>query len=212
MIKHTKWLKALQKNELNLDQKVFIDYCKNASKIVDVGAQSGEFTYYANENMKNGKIYSLEPDPKFVKTVGSIKEKNGNQINIIETAAGSETGQAKLYNQNTGCMAEIAVKKSQKYVMVDVDTLDNIIPFEVDLIKIDVEAYEYEVLKGSTTHLERGTSFYVEIHDKWLKEIGLSRFDIIELFKKYKYTEEFLWRPERQRNSAGLYYYMFTKT
>jgi len=81
----------------------------------------------------------------------------------------------------------------------------------LDLIKVDVEAYEYEVLKGSKTHLERGTPFYVEIHDKWLREIGLSRFDIIELFKEYGYTEQFLWRPEHQINWADLYYYVFTK-
>lgn len=210
-MKHNKWYQAFQQNGATLDQQVFIDYCKNASKIVDVGAQSGEFIYYANENMENGKIYSLEPDPNYIDEIKKIESKNGNEINIIETAAGSEKGTAKLYNESTGCMVDIAVKKFQKFVMVDVDTLDNLIPFEVDLIKVDVEAYEYEVLKGSKTHLERGTPFYVEIHDKWLREIGLSRFDIIELFKEYGYTEQFLWRPEHQINWADLYYYVFTK-
>jgi FkbM family methyltransferase len=210
-MEHNKWYQAFQQNGATLDQQVFIDYCKNASKIVDVGAQSGEFIYYANENMENGKIYSLEPDPNYIDEIKKIESKNGNEINIIETAAGSEKGTAKLYNESTGCMVDIAVKKFQKFVMVDVDTLDNLIPFEVDLIKVDVEAYEYEVLKGSKTHLERGTPFYVEIHDKWLREIGLSRFDIIELFKEYGYTEKFLWRPEHQINWADLYYYVFTK-
>jgi len=210
-MEHNKWYQAFQYKGATLDQEVFINYCKTASKIVDVGAQSGEFIYYANENMKNGKIYSLEPDPNYIDEIKNIESKNGNEINIIPTAAGSEKGTAKLYNESTGCMVDIAVKKFQKFVMVDVDTLDNLIPFEVDLIKVDVEAYEYEVLKGSKTHLERGTPFYVEIHDKWLREIGLSRFDIIELFKEYGYTEQFLWRPEHQINWADLYYYVFTK-
>ena len=104
-------------------------------------AQSGEFIYYANENMKNGKIYSLEPDPNYIDEIKQIQSKNGNEINIIETAAGSEKGTAKLYNESTGCMVDIAVKKFQKFVMVDVDTLDNLIPFEVDLIKVDVEQH-----------------------------------------------------------------------
>ena len=210
-MEHNKWYKAFNEGGATIDQQIFINYCKTASKIVDVGAQSGEFIYYANENMKNGKIYSLEPDPNYINEIKQIQSKNGNEINIIETAAGSEKGTAKLYNESTGCMVDIAVKKFQKFVMVDVDTLDNLIPFEVDLIKVDVEAYEYEVLKGAKTHLERGTPFYVEIHDKWLREIGLSRFDIIELFKEYGYTEQFLWRPKHQINWADLYYYIFTK-
>ena len=210
-MEHNKWHRAFNEGDRTIDQQVFIDYCKTASKIVDVGAQSGEFIYYANENMENGKIYSLEPDPNYIDKIKKIEGKNGNEINIIESAAGSEKRTSKLYNESTGCMVDIAVKKFQKFVMVDVDTLDNLIPFEVDLIKVDVEAYEYQVLKGSKTHLERGTPFYVEIHDKWLREIGLSRFDIIELFKEYGYTEQFLWRPDHQINWADLYYYIFTK-
>lgn len=211
-MEENKWEEAIRKKVgLQIDEELFIDYCKTASKIVDVGAQWGEFIYHAIENMNNGKIYSFEPDPKFIDKISKIQGKNGNEIEIFTSAAGSKTGFEKLYNDGTGCMIELASKKDENFVMVNVDTLDNLIPFEVDLIKIDVEGYEYEVLKGAKTHMERGTPFYVEIHDKWMREIGLSRFDIINLFKEYGYVDNFLWRPEHQVHNADLYYYEFVK-
>jgi len=196
---------------MDIDKQIFKDYCSLSSKIVDVGAQSGEFLKIGNETMKGGKIYSIEPDIKYLDKLKEIQPLNGNEIHIIETACGSEKKQSLLYNQGTGCMVDIDVKKKEKGIMVDVDTLDNLIPFEVDFIKVDVEAYEYEVILGSKTHLERGTPFTVEIHDKWLREIGRSKDDIINLFKEYGYYDYFLYRPKHQLKYADLYYYYFSK-
>jgi len=196
---------------MRIDEQLFIDYCKKSSKIIDVGAQRGEFVNHANDSMRYGTIYALEPDPKYIQTLQLIKPVNNNKIEILPIAAGSKKQKHKLYNQGTGCMVDINVKKNEKFVEIDVNTLDNLFPFEVDFIKIDVEAYEYEVLLGAETHLKRGTPFYVEIHDKWLKEIGKSKEDIISLFNNYGYKENFLLRPSHQINYADLYYYIFTK-
>jgi len=198
------------KPKYTLDQQIYIDYCKDGSTIIDVGGQSGEFVHYANDTMSNGKIYSLEPDTNYLSKLEIIDEKNDNQITIIPTAAGSWKGVSKLYNQGTGCMVDVK-DKIGNYIECNVDTLDNLFPYKVDLIKIDVEAYEYEVILGAKTHLERGTPFLVEIHNKWLREIGKSKEDIIELFEKKGYNSQFLYRPHHQMKWADIYYYMFTK-
>tara|TARA_R110000803_G_C11983035_1_gene320989 strand:+ start:87 stop:677 length:591 start_codon:yes stop_codon:yes gene_type:complete len=193
------------------DVEVFIEYCKDAKIVVDVGAQKGEFINYANNNMSGGKIYSLEPDPKYYETLQKIQPNSSNEIILMNQAAGSSKGTSKLYNTGTARMVVLANKDSNNYVEVQVDTLDNLFPFEVDLVKVDVEAFEYEVIMGSKTHLKRGTPFLVEIHDKWLREIGKSKDDIIKLFSDEGYHSEFLYRPSHQLNHADLYYYMFTK-
>lgn len=193
------------------DQFVFAEFCKNSKKVIDVGAQSGEFVNIANKNMNDGIIYALEPDQNYIDKLDSIKSINNNQIITNACAAGSEKSKAKLHNSSTGCMANVAIKARGVFSMVDVDTLDNLFPFEVDLIKVDVEAYEYEVLLGASSHLDRGTPFLIEIHDKWLKESGRDKDDIIKIFTNKGYKSEFLYRPDHQRNWADLYYYMFTK-
>jgi FkbM family methyltransferase len=194
--------------ELTKDQFVFAEFCKNSKKVIDVGAQRGDFIHYANKNMNNGVIYGLEPDPKYLKTLNSIRGANENKIVISNFGASSKREKLKLYNTNTGCVANVKMKAKGHCVIVDLDTLDNLFPFEVDLIKIDVEAYEYEVLLGCRNHIKRGTPFYVEIHHNWLIELGKSKDDIIKIFEDAGYESNFLHKEEC---FADLYYYMFIR-
>ena len=65
---------------MDIDKQIFTDYCSLSSKVVDVGAQSGEFLKIGNETMKGGKIYSIEPDIKYLDKLKEIQPLNGNEI------------------------------------------------------------------------------------------------------------------------------------
>jgi len=126
-------------------------YAKNAKIIYDIGANIGNHTVYFAKILNAEKIYSFEPMPINYK----ILEKNisDNNIQNIVTACnvalGAETTSAtmSIEQQNNNGTAKVNLDNSggEKVNIVTVDSLNLPLP---DFIKIDVEGFELNVLKG----------------------------------------------------------------
>jgi FkbM family methyltransferase len=120
----------------------------------DVGANSGLFSLMAARKAgPSGRIVAIEPSPVMVERLRFNVCTNGfNNVEIIEAAAGAETGSATLYvnpkqrgksnlaEMQEGCIGETVPVRTLLSI-VELAGIDRI-----DAMKIDVEGYEDRVL------------------------------------------------------------------
>ncbi len=182
-----------------LDQ--FIHYIHKDMTFIDVGANIGQHTLFASRLVGgNGHVISFEPIPRLYEQIKRSVEKNTmHNINLINAGCGKEDSTSTIYidTTNAGASSLFLPRSDGKIEEVTVH-IKNPIPLlahytKIDVIKIDVEGYEYNVLLGlepiiardkPILFLEYSPSFYEknkssDIHD------GIH---ILQLLQKYGYT------------------------
>ena len=112
---------------------------------------------------KTGSVYSLEPSPStFLLLEDNIGLNRSTNIKAINVAVGSKRGTARLYedNQSSGDSTLVEPRVDQRNgTAVSVEALDDIatgskVP-SPRMIKIDVEGWELEVLRGAQNLLRQ---------------------------------------------------------
>lgn len=127
--------------------------------VVDVGAYIGLYTCMAADIVGNdGKVLSFEPDPiNHEQLLNNIKINGYKNVSVVQCALADVPGKANLYIKHHGTVSSLTGEG--KCVNVEVDTLDNVTARrgieKVDLIKIDVEGFELQVLKGAEKTINR---------------------------------------------------------
>lgn len=122
---------------------------------VDVGANIGYFSLLASKLIgSSGRVFAFEPLPNLVAQIMYNTHLNDlHNIKINQVAAGAERKKLKLSIMpgNIGGSSLVKDIPFGGSEVVDVAPLDEEIAVvsRVDLMKIDVEGYEYEVLVGA---------------------------------------------------------------
>lgn len=136
---------------------------KAGDTVLDIGANIGMFTIKAAKIAGDaGKIIAFEPEPKNIKL---LKEntKNLKNVLIIPKAIGNISGKIELLvHPSSGAhfiVSDLNPDPEDKIIMVQIEKLDKI--FEeldldiVDFVKIDIEGWEMEALKGAVNSLKK---------------------------------------------------------
>ena len=157
-----------------------MSFAKPGARIADVGANIGIYALaWAKRVGEGGKVWAFEPDPKNLAILKRHVELNGTAKNteIRGEALGSK--EARLAFSLSGTMSSIQsiATKSGDVIEVQQTTLDNVLGSEkLDVLKIDVEGYEEEVLKGATKLLSdpsrKPAAIFIEIHPYAWKALG----------------------------------------
>jgi FkbM family methyltransferase len=152
---------------------VFRERLGRGDVCVDVGANVGYYTLLAAELVgQEGRVYALEPSPETHAALVANVELNG-YANVVAqcVAAGGTTGEAVLDSAVQSVRAAIRRPDDEPGgFRVAVRPLSAIVPEaeapRLRLIKIDVEGYELEVLRGVEPLLEQGArpAVLVELH------------------------------------------------
>lgn len=137
----------------------------------------------------NIKIIAVEPQPKCIKY---LKDKFGKLITIEPVALGSSIGKTSMFIANSSTVSTISnrfielTQKSGRFTKVSWDNEIEVRLLTLDLlvekygipgfVKIDVEGYEKEVLKGLTIPIP---AFSIEYTLPELKDELLSCFEEI---------------------------------
>lgn len=137
-------------------KKQFAILINDGDCVLDVGANIGFHTMYFAELAGNtGKIFAFEPIPvNFLALKQNLSLNGFGQITAEEIALGNETNTIKIHIdpglKNPGAYTLLSHGKANTYItcVKGDEYLDNKKIDHVDFIKIDVEGYEYEVLKG----------------------------------------------------------------
>ena len=128
---------------------------KNLKKVVDIGAQIGAFTTQITQFLDmSGKVYAFEPEPENFKLLTENIRLNAleSKVEVISAAVSDRDGEATLSisSDNTGGN-KLGVPEASSTRSAVVKTIDALAFFErlgkVDLLKIDVEGWEYPILK-----------------------------------------------------------------
>ncbi|MDX1652450.1 MAG: FkbM family methyltransferase [Brumimicrobium sp.] len=135
-------------------------YLKKGDTFVDVGANIGIMSLAGSKIVgPEGKVISFEPHPLTADILRSnIALNKVENVKIFEDALGSQNGNAVIFDRwadNRGG-ASLVMGKEQEGRKIQMRTLSETIGAgKVDMIKIDVEGFELEVLKGSISVLKR---------------------------------------------------------
>lgn len=138
--------------------------------ILDIGANVGYFTL-ACCDFFDAHVYALEPEPSNAEQfLANINLNPEFDINFLEAALWSQDCQLEISCQFGGSsLFHHSTKDNIALVQaVSVDTLfsDFWVPYQIDLMKMDVEGAEYEILKTLNPEMmSRVNVFIIEFHN-----------------------------------------------
>jgi FkbM family methyltransferase len=132
------------------DMTFLLHFLRPGDLFVDIGANIGSFTMLASAHVGAHSI-AIEP---VLSTYENLRRNilvNGIQdlVTTHNIAMGSTPGTIK-FTRSMDTMNHVATKEDTDFIDVEMDTLDNILEDKEPpaLLKIDVEGFETEVIRG----------------------------------------------------------------
>lgn len=197
------WMEyALYFGIANENKKPLYDLIKPGLRVIDVGVNFGEtLLNFAQLLGVDGKVYGFEPMPYiYEKCLHNVSLNKFENI-IIENAALSDNNENLIINDpangnSGGTFVSKADVNRLSEIVIKVATLDEYIAEneikKVDVIKIDVEGFETNVIKGALKTLRRDKpAMFIEVCDENLKRGNSSAIELIQLLEAldYKLTQ-----------------------
>jgi len=178
--------------ELNDSSEEVVDFLELSAgrrALIDIGAQTGFISaLFARSRLEDCHILSVEPDPRIVPMLERAVTLNGSENAdwTVKAAAISDiSGRMSLpaFNrvyENGGDTDPGAALSFEVPAM----TLTELIAerdWQPDIIKMDVESFEYEILCSSLDAIERlRPALQLEVHWKMLAERNHNAGDFLE--------------------------------
>lgn len=124
--------------------------------ILDVGANIGAFSIPLAARRPRWRVIAYEASPVIAQLLSDCARANElTNLEVVAAAAGAAAGSTSFHavrlNQvgNFGSLSAFPPPEAET-VEVPVVTLDDTAPLDVRLVKVDVQGFEAEVLKGAT--------------------------------------------------------------
>jgi FkbM family methyltransferase len=146
--------------------------------IVDIGANIGYYTLMeARAAGKEGQVYAIEPvDENIALLERNVEANQYKNVEIYNMAIGDKNcmqdiNLSKQSNLGTFCK-NLDLDPSGKTKAVEVKTLDSFLQGKrsPDIVRMDVEGYEFEILKGMKETIGKAEKLqmFIEVHADFL--------------------------------------------
>lgn len=182
---------------------------------VDVGANVGFFTHlFAAQAGSTGRVVAIEPILRNARLIelNSVINGTGNIVHVVNKAVSeSETGVITFSLRSDSASSSIEenvgapdrdnpLGTTTKKIVVDTEPIDNIIQSlnldRIDILKMDIEGYEYNALKGMSKLLAneslRPRVMMIELLTAHLRCYGNSIDQVIDLLAAYGYSPRYV--------------------
>jgi len=196
-------------NEFENDEVLFLNrFLKQGDQFIDIGANSGLFTIYAGWKVGNhGKVIAFEPtDTTYAKLCENIVLNNFINISTHQLAVSTKIEVLEFYSLAEGfdawnSLAKPIINKEYKILKVNAIQIDEMDEIGVDfnrssLVKIDIEGWELNALKGGVACLksEKSPVLMVEFANEHAVNTGGSCKELYTFlesldYKLYKYDK-----------------------
>lgn len=172
----------------------FLNLIDESGHVLDIGSNIGVMTYYFSKKLSESTVHTFEPIPDNLKVLRRIVGKfNLSNVKIYPYALGDKNDIVKMvmpqfnkvYFHGLSHVEEVNTKNIGNLYDVEMKRLDDIEELEnvkINAVKIDVEEYEYNVLKGAEELIQKNRPLiYCEL---WESE---NRKKSLKLISKLNY-------------------------
>jgi FkbM family methyltransferase len=158
--------------------------------VVDVGANIGIYSEFLSRCVgPTGLVHSFEPSPDNFKRLSAATRKLPN-VQLLQAAVGERSGECKVYisdKLNVDHRTYKADGDSRRAVPAQMVALDDYFKpgQRVDLIKMDIQGYEFHALRGTKRVLEENgnISLLFELWPSGLEQADVSWEDLVHMLK-----------------------------
>jgi FkbM family methyltransferase len=146
-------------------REIFSILSLSSNTVFDIGSYTGVYALVAAKSNRKLKVNAFEPNPDLFSALEkNLKLNRIRNVKSEQMALDDQPGEAYLYlnhDIHTSIGSLIQSSTAGKKVLVRKTTLDiyceNYSINSVDLIKIDVEGYETNVLKGGSSIIKKSS-------------------------------------------------------
>jgi FkbM family methyltransferase len=167
----------------------------SATTVLDVGANHGDFAQAASALFPEAGVLLFEPLPDMQRHLNALIETSQPKWRLMPCALGNEPGRFPLFIDEsddaigsfTGFTDDYLKANPQarpaREILCEVRTLDDVAREQnikaIDLLKIDVEGFEFEVLKGASSALQTTRAVIVEV--SLIRRAGGTAHPLVEM-------------------------------
>jgi FkbM family methyltransferase len=206
-------MKLYQKGDIISDNIAFLGYyewelssiiksiSKNSAIMVDVGANMGYFSLLFLANSKNSILIAYEPSPNvFLLLKNNITINGFQNVALLNNYAVSNKSETLLFdnnNPNQSGWGHISVNFGIPVQAVSLDDEFYESNNVIDILKIDVEGFEFNVLNGAykLLSMHRIKNIFFEINNEMLHFQSTTKDEIFIYLKKNGYSYRYI-NPE----------------
>jgi len=172
--------------------------CQEGSNVLDIGTNIGWVAHNLARISKSGSVLGFEPDPyNYDRCLENIKLNSLKNLHVYPVglgAANTRVGMEIRTPSNLGGNRIAPAAGNATTRTVEIKKLDDFEPAkalrQIHLIKIDVEGYELNVLRGAeNTIAAHHPIFFIELDDNNLRDQGDSASSLVEFLASRGYTK-----------------------
>jgi FkbM family methyltransferase len=181
---------------MNAELRSLKAMCRPGSVVFDVGAHHGMMTVLlARWVGPEGHVHAFEANPtNALVLAGNIALNNLRNCTPVHAVIGGDAGVSEMAGE------VVSLETGRKRRAIERITLDEYCDragvARVDVLKIDVEGFEGEVLKGCRRVLEQKPMMDIELHIDDLARFGTSAGRVLALAGIEAYAAGVMVRPE----------------
>ena len=167
--------------------------------LFDIGAHCGLVSALWCAARPDNRAFSFEPSPSLSRRLSEIRELNqfGERMTLNQVGIGAVNGTAAMLMDPVGGFVQSrhfdhTMWSAPQSIEVPIETIQaaaerlNAIP---NCVKIDIEGYEYEAIKGSSEFLAlHRPVLFLELHLNYLEQRKLGARDVVELLQECGYA------------------------
>ena len=161
---------------------------------MDVGAFIGLYAIAAAcRVVPGGRVVAFEPDARNAESLREHVALNGGGVEVVEAAVGAQSGHVVLAGQDS----EVQTQYEHHEEGISCMTLDEHFAGQrVDVLKVDVEGFEEEVLRGARALLSdparRPRAMFVEVHPFAWERTGTTSDSLLATLQEVGYSAHHL--------------------